>query len=74
MFLFRSKPEMVAEADALPGRDTPVPVAATHAVLGTPMQGPWPDGFETAVLGMGCFWGVERIYWQTPGVYSTAAG
>jgi peptide-methionine (S)-S-oxide reductase len=74
VFTFRNKPEMVSEADALPGRDTPVPVAPAHVVLGTPLQGPWPDGLEVAVVGMGCFWGVERIYWQTPGVYSTAAG
>lgn len=46
----------------------------THATLGTPLHGPWPDGFQTAILGMGCFWGAERIFWRLPGVYSTAVG
>jgi len=46
----------------------------THSVLGTPLTGPWPDGLETAVFGMGCFWGAERIFWELPGVYSTAVG
>lgn len=46
----------------------------THSVLGTPLYGPWPDGLERAVFGMGCFWGVERIFWELDGVYSTAAG
>jgi peptide-methionine (S)-S-oxide reductase len=69
-----SKPEMVTEAEALPGRATPIPVTAEHTVLGTPLTGPWPDGHEVAVVGMGCFWGAERIFWRTPGVYSTAAG
>jgi peptide-methionine (S)-S-oxide reductase len=73
VFFFR-KPEMVTTADALPGRSTPVPVAAAHTVLGTPLTGPWPAGLEVAVVGMGCFWGAERIFWRTPGVYSTSAG
>jgi peptide-methionine (S)-S-oxide reductase len=49
-------------------------VPATHEVLGTPLQGPFPDGFEQVVFGMGCFWGAERLFWQTPGVYTTAVG
>jgi peptide-methionine (S)-S-oxide reductase len=51
-----------------------MPVAEKHAVLGTPLRGPWPAGFETAVFGLGCFWGAERIFWQLPGVYSTSVG
>jgi peptide-methionine (S)-S-oxide reductase len=69
-----SKPEMVSASEALPGRSTPIPVVAAHTVLGTPLTGPWPEGHEVAVVGMGCFWGVERIFWRIPGVYSTAAG
>src|SRR5688572_21966064 len=48
--------------------------AETHPVLGTPLRGPWPAGFETAVFGMGCFWGAERIFWRLPGVHSTSVG
>jgi peptide-methionine (S)-S-oxide reductase len=73
MFLHR-KNEMVTPDEALPGRTTPVPVPARHEVLGTPMTGPWPDGYEVAYLAMGCFWGAERIFWQIDGVHSTAAG
>jgi peptide-methionine (S)-S-oxide reductase len=51
-----------------------MPVPDEHAVLSTAMVGPWPDGLETIVLGMGCFWGAERLYWKLPGVYTTAAG
>ncbi len=74
--LFSRRPSSVPTADeALPGRaERPFGVAARHSVLGTPMEGPWPAGFGVAVFGMGCFWGAERIFWQTPGVYSTAAG
>src|SRR5262245_26013789 len=73
--LFRSKTESVTEADALPGRtDQTMPVPATHAVLGNPLTPPWPEGMSTAVFGLGCFWGAEKLFWQTPGVYSTAAG
>ncbi|MEK9818145.1 MAG: peptide-methionine (S)-S-oxide reductase MsrA [Pseudomonadales bacterium] len=59
---------------ALPGRDQTMPVAAKHFVLGTPMIAPFPDGYETALFGMGCFWGAERRFWQIEGVYSTAVG
>ena len=58
----------------LPGRSTPVPVADTHRVNGNPLTGPWPDGLDTLVVGMGCFWGAERLFWELPGVYSTAVG
>ena len=67
--LFRTKTAMVSEAEALPGRtDQTMPVPATHHVNGHPLQGPWPDGFQTAVFGLGCFWGAEKLFWQTPGV------
>ncbi|HWM18083.1 MAG TPA: peptide-methionine (S)-S-oxide reductase MsrA [Ilumatobacteraceae bacterium] len=73
--LFRKKADMVAEGDALPGRtDQTIPVPDAHFVNGNPLRGPWPDGFETAVFGMGCFWGAERKFWQTEGVYSTYVG
>ncbi len=69
-----SKPAMPTAESALPGRTTPVPVRDRHAVLGTPLTGPWPAGTEVLYVAMGCFWGAERIFWQTPGVISTAAG
>ncbi|MGD9703030.1 MAG: peptide-methionine (S)-S-oxide reductase MsrA [Acidimicrobiia bacterium] len=73
--LFSRKSEMVRPEDALPGRtDQTMPVPAVHHVNGNPIAGPWPDGFQTAIFGMGCFWGAERIFWQTPGVFSTAVG
>ena len=59
---------------ALPGRDLALPVAAAHVVKGTTMTGPWPEQVELACFGMGCFWGAERLFWQLPGAYSTAAG
>jgi len=59
---------------ALPGRDTPLPVPERHAVLGTPLRPPFPDGLEQLVVGMGCFWGAERVFWQADGVYTTAVG
>jgi len=58
----------------LPGRDTPMSVTNTHFVTGNPLQGPFAQGMQLAMFGMGCFWGVEKIFWQLPGVYSTAAG
>jgi len=74
MFLRRTKLDLPTVDQALPGRDTPIRVADRHAVLGTPLQGPWPTGYQVAVFGMGCFWGAERIFWRLPGVYSTAVG
>jgi peptide-methionine (S)-S-oxide reductase len=69
------KMQMVDPADALPGRtDQTMPIPASHHVNGNPLTGPWPDGYETAIFGLGCFWGAERKFWQTPGVYSTAVG
>ena len=69
-----NKPAMPTAESALPGRTTPVPVPEQHEVLGTPMTGPWPAGAEVLYVAMGCFWGAERIFWQTPGVIATAAG
>jgi peptide-methionine (S)-S-oxide reductase len=74
MFFTRKQVEMVDAASALPGRDTEIPVPARHDVLGTPLKGPFPEGVDTAIFGMGCFWGAERIFWEAPGVYTTAAG
>jgi peptide-methionine (S)-S-oxide reductase len=74
MFLLGSKNRMVAPEDALPGRPDPLPVPDRHFVLGTPIKPPFPEGLQTAVLGMGCFWGAERVFWQAPGVYTTAVG
>jgi peptide-methionine (S)-S-oxide reductase len=65
---------MVDEASALPGRPESTPVADRHAVLGTPMKPPFPEGMEQLVVGMGCFWGAEKLFWQAPGVYTTAVG
>ncbi len=61
-------------ADCLPGRETPIPVTAAHYVNGNPLVGPFADHLDTLVVGMGCFWGAERFFWQMPGVYTTAAG
>ncbi len=65
---------MIDPASALPGRDQAMPVAPAHLVLGTSMTPPFPDGHEHLVVGMGCFWGAERKFWQLPGVYTTAVG
>src|SRR4030081_971914 len=72
--LGRDKSEMVDAQSALPGRPQELPVPDRHEVLGTPLKGPFPEGVETAIFGMGCFWGAERIFWQAPGVYTTAVG
>ena len=74
MFLFTKSTHMVTAADALPGRDEPMPVPAQHEVLGTPIAPPFPEGLERAVFGLGCFWGAERIFWRAPGLYTTAVG
>jgi peptide-methionine (S)-S-oxide reductase len=76
MFLRRmlDKTSMIAPEDALPGRDTPLPVSGSHAVLGTPLAPPFPEGIEVAYFGLGCFWGAERAFWTLPGVHTTAVG
>ena len=74
MWFNSSKLKMPSAADAPAGRDTPLPVPAKHAVLDAPLSAPFPQGTEVAVFGLGCFWGAERKFWQTPGVVSTAAG
>ena len=65
---------MPARDEALPGRDTAMPVPGRHFVSGNPLQGPFPENMQRAVFGLGCFWGAERRFWQTDGVYTTAAG
>jgi peptide-methionine (S)-S-oxide reductase len=70
----RDKTAMVEPGSALAGRSQEVRVPDRHEVLGTPLHGPFPEGVETAIFGMGCFWGAERIFWQAPGVYTTAVG
>jgi peptide-methionine (S)-S-oxide reductase len=72
--LFKDKSKMVSAEQALKGREQEMPVPERHAVLGTPLRPPYPDGIETAIFGMGCFWGAEKIFWQLPGVYTTAVG
>jgi peptide-methionine (S)-S-oxide reductase len=73
-FLFRKSVELPTADTALPGRETAMPVVAKHLVLDTPITPPFPDGFERIVVGMGCFWGAERLFWRAPGVYTTAVG
>lgn len=72
--MFNKKMTMPTPEAALPGRSSPIPTATTHFVNGRPLKGPYPDGMATIYLGMGCFWGAERLFWQTPGVWVTAAG
>ena len=67
-------PVMVTEQDALPGRTETIRVPAAHEVLGTPLLPPFPEGLEQIVVGMGCFWGAERMFWTQPGVWTTAVG
>jgi peptide-methionine (S)-S-oxide reductase len=74
MLFTRRQPEMIDASSALPGRERAIPVPERHEVLGTPLIGPFPDGVETAIFGMGCFWGAERVFWETPGIYTTAVG
>lgn len=72
--LFNKTPEMPTPAEALPGRTMPLPTDEVHHVSGRPLKGPHPEGFETAIFGMGCFWGVERVFWPLPGVWVTSVG
>ena len=75
MFLRRDKQQMVSADDALAGRpDRPFAVPARHYVLDAPLEPPFPDGYQQAIFGLGCFWGAERKFWETPGVYTTAVG
>lgn len=67
-------PTMPSKADSLPGRDAAIPTAETHFVNGQPLKGPYPEGAETAVFGLGCFWGAEKAFWKIPGVIVTAVG
>jgi peptide-methionine (S)-S-oxide reductase len=75
MLFGRAKSTMPTREQALPGRgQVPYPIPGRHEVLGTPLRPPFPDGLEVAVFALGCFWGAERKFWETPGVYSTAVG
>jgi len=75
MFTLKRKPaSMPSPAQALPGRSQPIPTAETHFVTGAPLKGSYPQGFETALFGLGCFWGAERKFWELPGVHVTAVG
>ena len=74
MSLFFDKSRLPGADEALPGREQKMPVAPAHAVLGNPMVPPFPESMETAVFGLGCFWGAERKFWQLPGVWTTAVG
>ena len=73
--IFHKKQQMIGADEALAGRtDQQMPVPERHFVNGNPLVGPWPKGYETAVFGLGCFWGAERKFWETDGVYTTAVG
>jgi peptide-methionine (S)-S-oxide reductase len=72
--LFTRKSELPTRESALPGRETPIVPSEPHLVLGTPLTPPFPEGFGTIVVGMGCFWGAERMFWQARGAYTTAVG
>jgi len=70
----RQRSRIPSAEDSLPGRPQRIPAPARHLVLDTPLEPPFPAGIETAVFGLGCFWGAERLFWQAPGVYTTAVG
>jgi peptide-methionine (S)-S-oxide reductase len=75
MLFSRSKTNLITPEEALPGHDVEaLPMPLNHYVLGTPIKPPFPEGMQQIVVGMGCFWGAERIFWQAPGVYTTAVG
>ncbi len=75
MFLFgKDKTRMPAPGDALPGRDQALPTAERHFINDSAIKGPYPTGSQLATFGMGCFWGAEKLFWQTPGVLSTSVG
>src|SRR5690606_6159737 len=74
LFGFRKKAEMPDPSKALPGRAEAIPTAHTHFVKKVPLKGPYPEGTEKAMFGLGCFWGAERVFWELPGVHVTAAG
>lgn len=72
--LFRKKSEMPSAESALPGREMPIPTAQSHFVSGRPLKGPFPEGMEQVIFGLGCFWGAERKFWELDGVWVTAVG
>ena len=72
--LFSKSADLPTAETALPGRDQPLATDEVHFVSGRPLKGPHPEGFQSAVFGMGCFWGVERVFWQLPGVWETSVG
>jgi peptide-methionine (S)-S-oxide reductase len=74
MLFARHKTRMITSEEALPGRGQPLATSDRHLVNGTPLMPPFPDGMQTAVFGLGCFWGAERMFWTQPGVYTTAVG
>jgi peptide-methionine (S)-S-oxide reductase len=75
MFMFKNKTQMPSRTDALPGRPQPIPTAAAHFLNRRPLKGPYPEGLETAIFGLGCFWGAERKFWELgDGIYVTAVG
>src|SRR5689334_2722456 len=72
--MLSKKFEMPGPGEALAGRVDAIPTAETHFVNGRPLKGPYPEGLQKALFGLGCFWGAERVFWKTPGVYVTAVG